>query len=483
MALAAPTLPDRLFVGGDWRTAATSFEVEDPATGAPFATVADSRAADAVDALDAAAAAQPRWADLAPSTRAAVLARGATMLLDRLDEFAHVMTLEMGKPIAESRAEIRYAAAYLHWFAEEAVRVGGRFGPAPGGGAAIATTRQPVGPCLAITPWNFPLAMGARKIGPAFAAGCTMIVKPAPQTPLSMLLLATALDAAGTPAGVLSVLPTTRAADVAGALLEDERLRKLTFTGSTRVGRDLLRQAADGVLRTSMELGGNAPFVVFADANLGAAVDGAVTAKMRNMGEACTAANRFLVADELVDDFASALADRMGSLVVGPGLDPASEVGPLIDERQLARVAALVEDARSRGARILTGGRVLDGPGYFYAPTVLRDVPANAPLLEQEIFGPVAPIVGFDGRDDNAVVDAANATPYGLAAYVYTRDLDRARVVCERLDTGMVGLNTGLVSDVSAPFGGIKASGFGREGGREGIDEYLQTKLIAIARN
>jgi succinate-semialdehyde dehydrogenase/glutarate-semialdehyde dehydrogenase len=390
-----------------------------------------------------------------------------------------MMTLEMGKPLAESKAEITYAAEFLRWFSEEAVRIEGRFATAPNGVGRLITTKQPVGPCYAITPWNFPAAMGTRKIGPAIAAGCTMVIKPAQQTPLSMLALAKILEEAGLPAGVLNVITASSSGEVSAPIINDPRLRKLTFTGSTEVGRKLVEQSAKGLLRTSMELGGNAPFLVFADADVDAAVEGAIIAKMRNMGEACTAANRFHVDNRVADEFASKLAKRLGEMKVGRGTDEGVQVGPLIDATQRAKVAELVDDATSKGAQVVVGGRERDGAGYFFEPTVLADVPGEARLLKEEIFGPVAPVIGFDSEE--AAIAAANDTEFGLVAYVYTNDIKRAFRVCENLQTGMVGLNQGLVSNAAAPFGGVKASGFGREGGHEGIAEYLEIKYIAMA--
>jgi succinate-semialdehyde dehydrogenase/glutarate-semialdehyde dehydrogenase len=389
------------------------------------------------------------------------------------------MTLEMGKPLAESKAEIAYASEFLRWFSEEAVRIEGRFATAPNGIGRLITMKQPVGPCYAITPWNFPAAMGTRKIGPAVAAGCTMVIKPAQQTPLSMLALAQIFEEAGLPAGVLNVITASSSSAVSKPLISDPRLRKLTFTGSTEVGRKLVEQAAEGLLRTSMELGGNAPFLVFADADIDAAVEGAVIAKMRNIGEACTAANRFHVADRVAEEFAEKLAAKLGSMKVGRGTEDDVKVGPLIDGTQRGKVAELVDDATGKGAQVLVGGTARDGAGYFYEPTVLGGVSGDARLLKEEIFGPVAPVIGFD--DEDAAIAAANDTEYGLVAYVFTRDVKRAFRVCEKLQTGMVGLNQGLVSNPAAPFGGVKASGFGREGGPEGIEEYLAIKYVAMA--
>jgi succinate-semialdehyde dehydrogenase/glutarate-semialdehyde dehydrogenase len=474
-------VPTQLFIGGEWRDASggATLDVEDPSTGEAIASVADATPEDAKAALDAACAVQDEWARHAPRERGEILRRAFEAMVARADELAMVMTLEMGKPLAESKAEVTYAAEFLRWFAEEAVRIEGRFGTAPNGVGRLITMKQPVGPCYAITPWNFPAAMGTRKIGPAIAAGCTMVIKPAQQTPLSMLALAKILEEAGLPAGVLNVLTASSSGEVSAPIINDPRLRKLTFTGSTEVGRKLVEQSAKGLLRTSMELGGNAPFLVFADADIDAAVEGAVIAKMRNIGEACTAANRFHVDDRVAAEFAEKLAKKLGEMKVGRGVDDDVKVGPLIDATQRGKVAELVEDASSKGAKVLVGGSERDGAGYFYEPTVLADVPGDARLLKEEIFGPVAPVIGFDGED--AAIAAANDTEFGLVAYVYTNDIKRAFRVCEGLQTGMVGLNQGLVSNAAAPFGGVKASGFGREGGREGIDEYLEIKYVAMA--
>jgi succinate-semialdehyde dehydrogenase/glutarate-semialdehyde dehydrogenase len=470
----------RLFIGGEWREASGggSFPVEDPATGEVLCEVADASPADGLAALDAAVAVQAEWAAQAPRERGEVLGRAFQALNQRAEELALLMTLEMGKPLAESKAEIAYAAEFFRWFAEEAVRIDGRYGVAPNGQGRLLTMRQPVGPCLLITPWNFPLAMGTRKIGPAVAAGCTMVVKPAGQTPLSMLALAGILEEAGLPAGVCNVVTTSASGPLMAPLLRDRRVRKLSFTGSTEVGRRLIAQAADNVLRVSMELGGNAPFLVFDDADLDAAVEGAMIAKLRNIGEACTAANRFHVAEPLAEVFAERLAARMGGLRVGRGTEEGVQVGPLINKEAVDKVAGLVGDALERGARVVVGARPGDGRGYFYQPTVLGGVPEGARVLREEIFGPVAPVAAFDGEE--AAVAAANDTEFGLVAYVYTRDLRRAFRVVEGLETGMVGLNQGLVSNPAAPFGGVKQSGFGREGGPEGIAEYLETKYVAI---
>ncbi|MEV6907286.1 NAD-dependent succinate-semialdehyde dehydrogenase [Amycolatopsis sp. NPDC051071] len=470
-----------LFIGGKWvpATGGKSFPVLDPSTGEALCEVADASPADGVSALDAAVAAQADWANVAPRERGEILRRAYELLIKRADELALLMTLEMGKPLAESKGEITYAAEFFRWFAEEAVRIDGGFAVAPNGSGRFLVTKQPVGPCLLITPWNFPMAMGTRKIGPAVAAGCTMVIKPAAQTPLSMLALAAILAEAGLPEGVLNVLTTSDSGGVMEPLIRDGRARKLSFTGSTGVGRKLLEQCADKVLRTSMELGGNAPFLVFEDADLDAAVEGAMTAKMRNIGEACTAANRFYVQRGIVDEFSRRLTERMEALPMGRGTEEGVVVGPLIDEAAVEKVTGLVADATERGARVLTGGSTVDRPGNFYQATVLTDVPKDARLASEEIFGPVAPITPFDSEDE--AIAAANDTEFGLVSYVYTSDLKRAFRVSERLEAGMIGLNQGLVSNPAAPFGGIKQSGLGREGGTVGIDEFLETKYIAVA--
>jgi succinate-semialdehyde dehydrogenase/glutarate-semialdehyde dehydrogenase len=474
-------VPTELYIAGEWRAAAAGarFPVEDPSTGEPLVEVADATAEDALAALDAAAARQAEWAAYPPRERGEILRRAYDALTARGDELALLMTLEMGKSVAESRGEIAYAAEFFRWFSEEAVRIHGRYMTNTTGKGRILTMRQPVGPCVFVTPWNFPTAMGTRKIAPALAAGCTVVVKPAQQTPLSMLALARVLEEAGLPGGVLNVITSRRSGEVVEPLLKDPRTRKLSFTGSTEVGRSLIAQSAEQVLRVSMELGGNAPFLVFADADLDAAVEGAVLAKMRNVGEACTAANRFHVHESVAEEFARRLAERLGAMRVGRGTEPSTDVGPLIDARQRAKVAELVDDAVGRGARALVGGHALDGPGYFYEPTVLAGVPADAQALREEIFGPVAPVASFSS--DEQALAAANATEYGLVAYLYTRDLARAFRMAEGIETGMVGLNQGLVSNPAAPFGGVKQSGFGREGGFEGIGEYLETKYVALS--
>jgi succinate-semialdehyde dehydrogenase/glutarate-semialdehyde dehydrogenase len=470
----------RLFIGGEWRDASegATFAVEDPASGEPICEIADATPDDARAALDAAVAAQEEWGNSAPNERSEILYKAFELLTERSDDLAALMTLEMGKAVAESKAEIAYAAEFFRWFSGEALRVDGYFKNAGNGASRVLVMRQPVGPCFFITPWNFPNAMGTRKIGPAIAAGCTMVIKPAKLTPLSMIALAQLLEECGLPKGVLNVVTATSSGDVAKPVIEDPRLRKLSFTGSTEVGRQLIAQAADNVLKVSMELGGNAPFLVFEDADLDAAVEGAMIAKMRNVGEACTAANRFHVHSSVAEEFASKLAEKMGALKVGPGLEDDTDVGPLVDDDQRSKVAELVEDAVGKGAKALCGGGAVDGPGYFYEPTVLAEVPDNARVLSEEIFGPVAPIATF-GSEDEAIA-AANDTEYGLVSYLFTGDVKRALRVAERLETGMIGLNQGMVSNAGAPFGGVKQSGVGREGGNEGIHEYLETKYVAI---
>lgn len=475
------SVPTRLLVGGRWVDASGggTFEVHNPADGRVLARVADATPEDGQAALAAAAEAQAEWRATEPRTRGELLRSAFELLVERSDDFARLMTLEMGKTLAEARGEVTYGAEFFRWFSEEAVRIHGRYAEAPSGGTRLLTMKGPVGPTLMITPWNFPLAMGTRKIGPAIAAGCTMVVKPAAETPLTMLALAALLEEVGLPKGVLNVVTTTDSGGVCEPIITDPRLRKLTFTGSTAVGKKLVAQASDQLLRVSMELGGNAPFIVFDDADLDAAVDGAMLAKMRNIGEACTSANRFLVHSSIADAFAERLAQRMGALTVGDGTQDGVDVGPLITEKARAGVHELVEDAVSAGARAVVGGSVPDGPGHFYPPTVLVEVPASARVFREEIFGPVAPITTFDTEDE--AVARANDTEYGLVAYVFTRRHDRALRVSEALEFGMVGLNTGIVSNPAAPFGGVKHSGFGREGGFEGIEEYLETKYVGSA--
>jgi succinate-semialdehyde dehydrogenase/glutarate-semialdehyde dehydrogenase len=474
-------VPKQLYIAGEWRDASdgSTLSVEDPSTGLELARVADATIEDGRAALDAAVAAQADWARTAPRDRGEILRRAFELVTARSADLARIMTLEMGKTLAESQAEIAYGAEFLRWFSEEAVRIHGRYSMAPNGATRLLTLKQPVGPCLMITPWNFPLAMATRKIAPAIAAGCTMVLKPAALTPMTALWFTEVMAEAGLPAGVLNVVNTSRTAAVMEPIMADPRLRKLTFTGSTEVGRTLIAQSAQNLLRVSMELGGNAPFIVFEDADLDAAIDGAMLAKMRNIGEACTAANRFIIHASVIDEFAERLGQRMSRLTLGRGVDAGVDVGPLVEEKQRNKVAELVDDAVERGARVVAGGSVVPGDGWFFQPTVLTDVPGDALLRREEIFGPVAALVSF--ADEAEAIRLANDTEYGLVSYVFTRDFGRAVRVYEALESGMVGLNQGIVSNPAAPFGGVKASGFGREGGFEGIDEYLETKYVGFA--
>jgi succinate-semialdehyde dehydrogenase / glutarate-semialdehyde dehydrogenase len=471
-------VPTELLIGGTWVAGGDTLDVEDPSTGEVLTAVADASPEQGITALDAAVAASESWKQTDPRERGEILRRAFTLITERAEDIALLMTLEMGKPLSESRAEVTYGAEFFRWFSEEAVRIAGRYAVAPSGGTRLLTMKQPVGPVYAITPWNFPLAMGTRKLGPAFAAGCTVVIKPAAQTPLTTLALAGILIEAGLPDGVLNVLTTSNSGDVSSPIIADPRLRKLTFTGSTEVGRRLIEQSAQQVLKTSMELGGNAPFLVFSDADLDKAVDGAMLAKMRNIGEACTAANRFLVHESLAGEFASRLAERMGGMTIGRGVEDGVQVGPLIDTAAVDKVTELVTDAVDAGAEVLTGGSAIDGAGYFYRPTVLGGVPPSARVNSEEIFGPVAPIISFSNDEEGIAL--ANDTEFGLVAYAFTESLTRALTVAEGLETGMVGINQGIVSNPAAPFGGVKASGLGREGGPEGIEEYLETKYVGI---
>ncbi|MBP6997191.1 MAG: NAD-dependent succinate-semialdehyde dehydrogenase [Phycicoccus sp.] len=475
------SVPKQLLIGGQWRDGegGKTLEVTNPATGEVLCAIADASVADGAAALDAAVAAQAAWAKTAPRDRSEMLRAAYELLVSRTEEFALLMTLEMGKPLAEARGEVAYGAEFFRWFAEEAVRVQGRYAVAPNGLTRLVTMQQPVGPVFAITPWNFPLAMGTRKLGPAIAAGCTSVVKPAHETPLTMLALAGLLEEAGVPAGVVNVVTTSTSSAVSGPIINDPRLRKLTFTGSTAVGKKLVEQSASQLLRLSMELGGNAPFIVFEDADIDAAVTGAMLAKMRNIGEACTAANRFFVHSSVAQEFSTKFAERMGALRVGDGTADGVDVGPLITAKARADVHEMVTDAVSAGGRAVVGGALLEGAGNFYPPTVLVDVPTSARVFQEEIFGPVAPIATFETEEE--VLALANATEYGLVAYVFTRDNSRVIRVSEALEFGMVGINQGIVSNPAAPFGGVKQSGFGREGGFEGIQEYLETKYVGIA--
>lgn len=471
-------VPRGQFIGGEFVETGATFDVYDPATAEALIQVSDASPDHARAAMDAACAAGPDWAATDPRERAEILRRAFELVTERKDVFAALMTLEMGKPLAEAEGEVAYGAEFLRWFSEEACRIEGRWSTAPSGGNRILTMKQPVGPVYAITPWNFPLSMGTRKLGPALAAGCTVVIKPASSTPLTMLYLMQALKDAGVPDGVVNCVVSSKSSDVSKPILSDARLRKLTFTGSTEVGRTLLAQASEQVLRTSMELGGNAPFLVLADADVDAAVKGAMVAKYRNNGEACTAANRFYVHRDVVEEFTDKLVEASRKLVLGPGIQDGTTLGPLVDQSTLDKVAELTEDAVAKGARVLTGGHREDRSGYFWPATVLGGVTRDARVLREEIFGPVAPIVTVDS--DEEAVELANETEFGLMAYVYSRDIGRAMRAVERLESGMVGLNTGLVSNPAAPFGGVKQSGLGREGSHEGIEEYLETKYVGI---
>ena len=468
-------VPDGLFIGGRWVPgSAGTFDVTDPATGQTIKSIADASADDAATALDAAVAASDAWQATAPRARGEILRRAFDLLQERKDEFALLMTLEMGKPLAEAKGEVTYGGEFLRWFGEEAVRIAGRYATNPEGTGRMIVSQHPVGPCYLITPWNFPLAMATRKIAPALAAGCTVVIKPAALTPLTTLYFARLLEDAGLPAGVVNVVTTTSSSKVSAPILSDPRLRKLSFTGSTEVGRSLLKQASDNVLRTSMELGGNAPFVVFEDADIDKAVDGAMLAKFRNIGEACTAANRFIVHESVADDFAARVSERVKAMRVGRGTEEGVAIGPLINQDAVDKAARLLQDAVSRGASVLTGGSAVEREGTFFAPTVVTDVRPGSDILREEIFGPVLSIVRFSDEDE--AVRIANDTEFGLVSYVFTKDLARGQRMIDRLQTGMMGLNVGVLSNAAAPFGGVKQSGLGREGGLEGIHEYLYTK-------
>ena len=474
-------VPTELFVAGRWRPATTGrrLDVKDPSTGAVLATVADADPDDAVAAVDAAAAAATDWAATSPRARADLLMRAFHLMTQRREEIALLISLENGKSLTDARGEVTYAAEFFRWYAEEGVRLRGQLGQSPSGANRLLVTYQPVGISVLVTPWNFPAAMATRKIAPALAAGCTAVLKPAAETPLTALAVAAILEEVGLPAGVLNVVTTTRPGPVVGTMLADRRTRMVSFTGSTEVGRVLLRSAADNVLKCAMELGGNAPFVVLADADVDAALEGAMVAKMRNGGQACTAANRFFVHASVHDEFVEGLVARMGAVTVGPGADEATQCGPLINQDAVRKVDVLVQDAVDRGARVVLGGRPQEGPGCFYPPTVLVDVPPDARVLHEEVFGPVAPVVGFDDEDE--VLPVVNDTDLGLVSYLYTRDLARGLRLAERLESGMVGLNRGLVSDPAAPFGGTKQSGLGREGSTEGLLEFMEAQYVATS--
>jgi succinate-semialdehyde dehydrogenase / glutarate-semialdehyde dehydrogenase len=470
------SVPDGLFIGGEWRSAASgaTLNVYDPATGESIKTIANGGVEDGAAAMDAAVDAAPAWAKTPPRERGEILRRAFDLIQERQDRVALLMTLEMGKPLAESKAEVKYGSEFLRWFSEEAVRIFGRYGVNPEGTGRMIVTQHPVGPSFLITPWNFPLAMATRKIGPALAAGCTVVIKPPELTPLTTLYFVQILTEAGLPPGVVNVITTHTSSKVSAPIIADPRLRKLSFTGSTEVGRKLLQQAAEGILRTSMELGGNAPFLIFDDADLGAAVDGAMLAKFRNIGQACTAANRFIVHEAIADEFAARVTERVQAFKVGRGTEEDVQIGPLINSDAVDKADTLVRDATERGAKVLTGGHRIEGPGTFYEPTVVAGVRPGSDILREEIFGPVLSIVTFSDEDE--AVRIANDTEYGLVGYAYTKDLARGQRLIESLQTGMLGLNVGVVSNAAAPFGGVKQSGIGREGGFEGIHEYLSTK-------
>ncbi|MEN9731976.1 MAG: hypothetical protein RL488_1286 [Actinomycetota bacterium] len=472
-------VPTGLYIGGKWVNGSGNLiKVEDPATGKTLLEIANASAEDGLAALASADETQASWAKVPPRERAELLRRTFELVRERSEEFATLISLEMGKPIAEARGEVTYGNEFLRWFSEEAVRISGRFGTSPEGTGRMLVAQRPVGPAFAITPWNFPLAMATRKIGPAIAAGCTMVVKPAELTPLTTLLLVKTMEEAGLPAGVINVITTSTSAATSAPIIADSRLRKITFTGSTQVGRKLLEQSAQRILRISMELGGNAPFLVFEDADLDAAVNGAMLAKMRNIGQACTAANRFIVHESVADDFAAKLGERMGALKLGRGVDADTTCGPVINEKARENMQRLVDTTVAEGADVVVGGESGSGDGYFFKPTVLANVKPGSTILNEEIFGPIAPIVRFKTEEEG--VRLANDTEYGLVSYAFTQDLKRGMRLIESLDTGMTGLNTGLVSNAAAPFGGVKASGLGREGGAEGINEYLETKYVMI---
>lgn len=474
-------VPKGIYVNGEWRDSSDKsvIDVIDPATGKVLAQVANATVADGQDALAAAHAAQAAWAKTSPRSRAEILRKAFDKVTEMADEFAILMALEMGKPVAEARGEVAYGSEFLRWFSEETVHQAGRFATAPDGKMRIMVQKRPVGPSLFITPWNFPLAMATRKIAPAIAAGCTMIIKPAALTPMTTLLFAKVLEEVGLPKGVLNVIQTEQAGAVTGPLIKDSRLRKLSFTGSTGVGRRLIADSADQVLRVSMELGGNAPIIIFEDADMEKAITGTMLAKLRNMGEACTAANRVIVHESIAEEFSAKLAAKMAELKVARGTEDGANIGPMIDGKSRDSIHELVQDAVDKGAKVLTGGSVPAGDGYFYPPTVLASVPKNARILKEEVFGPVAPVITF--KTEAEAIALANDTEFGLVAYAFTKDLNRGLRLAESLEVGMFGLNTGIVSNPAAPFGGVKASGLGREGGKEGIEEYLETVYVGIA--
>ena len=469
-------VPTQLYINGAWvdSSSGATIDVLDPATGEVLAKIADASVEDGKAAMDAAAAVQEEWAKTPPRVRGEMLRKAFERVQELKDEFALLMTLEMGKPLAEAIGEVNYGSEFLRWFSEEAVRITGRYGSNPEGTGRAIVSYAPVGPCYLITPWNFPLAMATRKIGPAIAAGCTMVIKPATLTPLTTLYFVKILEEVGVPKGVVNVITTSKSSAVSAPIIADKRLRKLSFTGSTPVGIALMKQAADNVLRTSMELGGNAPFVVFEDADIDKAVEGALAAKFRNIGQACTAANRFIVHADVAEEFAAKVTARVSAMKIGRGTEDGVTIGPLIDDAAVNKAKSLVEDAVSRGAVVTTGGNAIAGAGTFFEPTVVKNVQPGSEILSEEIFGPVLSIVTFKTEDEAVAI--ANDTEYGLASYVFTKDLARGQRLIESLKTGMMGLNVGVMSNASAPFGGVKMSGLGREGGDEGIFEYLSTK-------
>ncbi|WP_417508642.1 NAD-dependent succinate-semialdehyde dehydrogenase [Microbacterium sp.] len=474
------SVPKGLFIGGEWIDAegGRTFDVRDPATNAVIASIADASADDGIRALDAAVAAQDGWAATPARTRSEILRRGFDLVQDHKEDLALLMTLEMGKPLAEARGEVVYGGEFLRWFSEEAVRISGRYGTNPEGTGRMVVSQRPVGPSFFITPWNFPFAMATRKIAPALAAGCTVVIKPPALTPLTTMFFTKLLERAGLPAGVVNVVQTSSSSKLSAPIIADPRLRKLSFTGSTEVGRALISQAAEGVLRVSMELGGNAPFVVFDDADLDKAVEGAMAAKFRNIGQACTAANRFIVHSSVASDFADRVTERVKAMKIGRGTEDGVAIGPLIDADAVDKAVELVKDAVDRGANIRTGGSAIDDEGTFFEPTVITDVAKGSDILREEIFGPVLAIATFETEEE--AVRLANDTEYGLVSYVFTQDLARGHRMIDALETGMMGLNVGVVSNAAAPFGGVKQSGVGREGGFEGIHEYLSTKYTLI---
>ncbi|MFL4979754.1 MAG: NAD-dependent succinate-semialdehyde dehydrogenase [Xanthobacteraceae bacterium] len=474
-------VPTDLWIGGKWRKSSDGqrFDVLDPATENTITTVASATVEDAKAAVDAASAAFPGWAGKKPRERAEILRKAYELIIQDGERFAKLMTLENGKALSDSRGEVAYAAEFFRWFAEEAVRNIGQNYRAPSSGANIYVHHKPAGVAVLVTPWNFPAAMATRKIGPALAAGCTVVLKPASETPLTMLALMPLLEEAGVPAGAVNVIPSRRSGPVVSAMLHDPRVRVVSFTGSTEVGRKLLHEAADNVVKPAMELGGNAPFIVFEDADIDAAIEGAMVAKMRNMGEACTAANRFYVHEKVHDAFAQKLTQRMAALKMGNGLDDGVALGPLVNAETRDKVKSLVEDAVGKGAKVMTGGKPENGKGFFYPATVLSHVPENANMVREEIFGPVAALQTFKSEEE--VIAKANDTEYGLIAYLYTGDVGRGMRVSEKLDFGMIGLNRGLVSDPAAPFGGMKQSGIGREGAHEGLMEFLETQYVSLS--